>query len=386
MKAVLRWLFDTLSSLGLSALLVLLLALLTWLGTLEQVNTGLYEVQKRYFESIFVTHRVGAFALPLPGGGLVLVLLFVNLVLGGLVRIRKSRQTAGIIVVHVGILTLIASGFLEYWGKDDGHVTLYEGERSSWFQSWHEWELALVEDLGDGRAREHVADLASVPGPDAGRARLAPAGLPFALELGPFLANSRPTPAGPHSGSRLPAVDGFALEPLEREPENERNIAGLYAALERPGGAERQVVLWGASPKGYAFEEAGRRFALELRRKRFPMHFTLVLDDFHKEDHPRAGGMAKSFMSDVTVVEDGSERPVRISMNEPLRHEGLVLYQSSWGPSNARPGDPLFSTFSVARNPTDRWPIAACAVIALGLVLHFSRKLTRTLRAEARPA
>jgi hypothetical protein len=77
------------------------------------------------------------------------------------------------------------------------------------------------------------------------------------------------------------------------------------------------------------------------------------------------------------------ERPVRISMNQPLRDGGLVLYQASWGPSNARPGDPLFSTFAVVRNPADRLPLVACIVIAAGLLVHFGRKLALHLRAEA---
>jgi cytochrome c biogenesis protein ResB len=96
--------------------------------------------------------------------------------------------------------------------------------------------------------------------------------------------------------------------------------------------------------------------------------------------------MAKEFSSDVRVIEGDAARPIKISMNEPLRDEGLVLYQASWGPSNARPGDPLFSTLSVVRNPADQYPLYACIVIAAGLLIHFLRKLTRYVRSEARKA
>jgi hypothetical protein len=94
--------------------------------------------------------------------------------------------------------------------------------------------------------------------------------------------------------------------------------------------------------------------------------------------------MPSSFSSDVTVMEGSSARPVTISMNEPLRDQGLVLYQASWGPSDAPPGTPLFSTLSVVRNPADQYPLYACVVIALGLVTTFSRKLVRYMRSEAR--
>jgi len=63
----------------------------------------------------------------------------------------------------------------------------------------------------------------------------------------------------------------------------------------------------------------------------------------------------------------------------------LVLYQASWGPSNAHPGQPLFSTFAVVRNPADQWPLVSCIVIALGLVWHFGRMLARHVRREVQP-
>ena len=111
------------------------------------------------------------------------------------------------------------------------------------------------------------------------------------------------------------------------------------------------------------------------------MPFTVVLDKFTKEDHPRME-MPKAFSSDITVIEGASSRPVKISMNEPLRDAGLVLYQASWGPADAGPGEPLFSTLSVVRNPADQYPLYACIVIAAGLMLHFSRKLVRYIRVE----
>jgi len=71
-------------------------------------------------------------------------------------------------------------------------------------------------------------------------------------------------------------------------------------------------------------------------------------------------------------------------MNEPFRHRGYTFYQSGWGPPNAAPGTPLFSTFSVVRNPSDRVPLIACLVIAAGMLLHFGRKLVLHVRSQAR--
>ena len=383
----LRWLVDALSSFWLSCTLLLLLAVLTWLGTLEQVHSGLFEVQKKYFESAWVLHRAGPFLIPLPGAMLVMAVLAVNLVLGGLVRLRKGVATAGILITHIGILMLLLAGWVKAYYAEDGHVTLFEGDSSNTFSSYNRWELAILEPLPDGQVREIVApeeDFESAAG-DA-TATLRSAELPFTIELSRFTPNCRVLPKGPMFRSSLPVVEGYVVDPLPLEKENERNVAAVYAAVDGADGGRQETILYGLSHQPWTVHAAGREFGLELRREQYAMPFTIQLEDFEKEDHPRIE-MAKSFSSDVTVEEADSRRQVTISMNEPLRQAGLVLYQASWGPSNARPGDPLFSTLAVVRNPADRYPLYACIVIATGLVLHFTRRLVRHMRSQApRPA
>ncbi len=375
-----------LSSLGLSCVLLMLLALLTWLGTLEQQHEGLFEVQRKYFESLFLIHYAGDVPIPLPGAALVMGVLFVNLIVGGMVRMRKGAATLGVLITHVGIALLIVAGLIKMRWSDDGHVTLYEGEASNTFQSYHHWEVAVVEKLDGQRVRESVVPEESFAWARSDEpARVTSPNWPFALELRHFQPNSRVFPKGPMVQSALPVLNGFVLMPEEVQPENEANLAGLYATVIEPAGARREVLLWGATSAPHTFEIDGRTFGIELRREQFVMPFTVRLIDFEKEDHPRMA-MAKAFSSDVTVIEDGASRNVRIEMNEPLRSHGLVLYQASWGPSNARPGDPLFSTLAVVRNPADQHPLIACVVIAIGMLLHFGRKLVRHIRVEAKNA
>ena len=88
-------------------------------------------------------------------------------------------------------------------------------------------------------------------------------------------------------------------------------------------------------------------------------------------------------MSKVTKIENGVEQGVRISMNEPLRHKGYTLYQSSWGPPDARPGDKLFSVLSVVRNPADQLPMWATVVICFGILWQSLYRLFRYLILEA---
>jgi hypothetical protein len=271
------------------------------------------------------------------------------------------------------------------YASQDGHVTLYEGESAAYFDSYYRWELVIDEDLGGGQVRRSTVPQEQFQAAAGGTATLTSAELPFTLELTNLMRNCRPMPKGPMFDVDVPVVDGVFLAERDKAKEAEQNVSGVYATAiaTGAGGERREGVLFGFQRRPWAFTVDGRRFAVDLRKERYEMPFTVRLDKFTKLDHARSS-MAMHFSSDVTVTEDGSSRPVHIKMNEPLRDEGLVLYQASWGPSNARPGDPLFSTLAVVRNPADQYPLYACIIIAVGMVLHFGRKLLRYVRIEAK--
>src|SRR5437868_15523449 len=76
------------TSYGLAIVVLFCLLVLTFLGTWEQKDIGLFEVQRRYFTSLFVMHDFGPVKLPLPGVYLLLVILSINLIFGTILRVR----------------------------------------------------------------------------------------------------------------------------------------------------------------------------------------------------------------------------------------------------------------------------------------------------------
>ncbi|MBT5737473.1 MAG: hypothetical protein HOI29_02745, partial [Planctomycetes bacterium] len=113
------------------------------------------------------------------------------------------------------------------------------------------------------------------------------------------------------------------------------------------------------------------------------MPFSIRLDNFEKVDHPGIS-MAKEYRSDVTQKAAASQRKVRIEMNDPLRDQGLILFQSSWGPSNAAPDAELYSVFTVVRNPSDQWPLYSCIVIGIGMAITFIQKFLAYSKKQAK--
>jgi len=365
-------------SYGTACVLLVFLFLLTLFGTLEQVEHGLYKVQKKYFESWFLMHQLGPISLPLPGGVLCMGLLAWNLVAGGLVRIRKTRATLGIIVTHIGIIILLAAGLVKLSASDDGYLRLYEGDKSDEYVSYFLWEVAVFDADSTGDVEEFIVSDEQLRLAGDGPVRLSNSLLPFELELKHFLENTRPT----KEQTPYPVAEGWRLKERALEVEAEGNLAGVYATIRNPLSSDQVGILWGLSEEPWVVEVGERRWGVVLRHRRLRMPFEIRLDKFTKLEHPGTD-IPSEFSSDVTQLGDGSERAILIRMNEPLRDGGLVLFQSSWGPPNARPGEPLFSVFSVVRNPSDHWPLYSCIVIGIGMLLTFSEKLKRYVRAQS---
>lgn len=111
-----RSLWDFAGSYGLGIALMLILLVLTFAGTLHQVRLSSAMGSEAAIESFFGVAYVliplggenSLISLPLPGMGITCVLLFANLLIGGVFRIRWTWRHAGVLVAHGGILLLLA--------------------------------------------------------------------------------------------------------------------------------------------------------------------------------------------------------------------------------------------------------------------------------------
>jgi hypothetical protein len=384
MVSIGKKLFAFVASYGFATVIFLMLFLLTMLGTVEQVKDGLFDVQKKYFESYFLVHHLfGKVPIPLPGVFLLTSLFAVNLIAGGIIRIRKRKEQIGNFVAHLGILLLISGGLVKSMFAIDGQVTLAENQSADEFYSYHDWEIAVVEANQSPPYDEQI-----IPGDkfihleDGDTVRFESETLPFSVTVSDYIRNSWPEPAGADDGGKV--VDGFYL--IEREKDNEagRNVAGAYVTLEdKSSNATKEHILWGWAERPLAVEAGGKVWALDLRKKLTPLPFTVRLNKFNHELHPGTR-MDASFSSDVSRIQDGIEQDYHIAMNEPLRHSGWTFYQESYVPADPEIGRPVMSSLAVSMNPADQIPLYSCIVIGFGLSLHFLIKLSKYLRKEAK--
>ena len=383
-----------LGSLKLAVLIFVLLFWLTFWGTLAQRDMNLYDVQVEFFESIFLVYDVGGVPIPMVGGYILLAVLFVNLLVGGMLRMRLRTRTIGILIAHFGVLFLLVGSFIEFQRKTSGHMLLFPGEQSSEYVSSNNWEVVVEGRTPDGRVREYIVPEKHFRDLGTGdTTRYSHADLPFDLVLSHYSRNAtaRRQRDGEHPRG---AAEGLVLVPLEDVGPGDRiNRPGLLATVEAEGADVKQkAILLGLSAHPWAVQLNGLTWTVDLRQVRWNLPFTVKLKKFVHKKHAGTS-MAKEYSSYVDKIQPDPEKAGsvtseehHITMNEPMRHAGYTFYQSSYGPKNAKPGEPIYSQFAVVNNPTDKWPMISCWIIFIGLLIHFAMKLGAYQSAEAKRA
>lgn len=382
--------FDLLSGFGLATILLLILGLLTWFATLEQVEYGLYPTLNKYFhwQSFFLLPELKGkmVPLPLPGGYWVGVVLLINLTLGGVIRIRKGWRHAGNLISHLGIIFMLVAGGVAHHFSERGNMAVGEGESSNTAEDYFEYVVEVAE-IKDGAADSiHVIRGKYLTDLSAGNTRLfrLPE-LPFDLEIGGYLKNALPvaiTERAPEAG--LLKADGYYLMERPDEINAEANTAACYARIvQRDGAKSEPFILAGASFHPFTVKHDDRVFTVDMRKRLWPMPFTVQLDEFTADFHPGTMKPAK-FISKITRIENDSEAKVTIQMNEPMRYEGLTFFQASYGPPGAGPGQRMYSVFEIVKNPADHWPEYSLYVVTFGMLVTFLIKLGTYLAANSR--
>jgi len=382
LKLVVQQTLAILRSQGLASALFVALLILTYLGTLYQVEHGVLQAQQKYFHAYVVVQPVYGFAVLLPGAQLLMMLLFVNILLGALPRMRRGLAQAGMLMVHGGILLLLLGAYVSHHFGISGEMTLHRGEPRDYFELRDQWELVIRPAEGEASENEVRVPWETLQAAETGEALFRHEELPFALRLQGFLERALLMPVGEATVSGGMVVDGQTLVPLPEAMGGMVTTAGLsLVATPQGGGPSTSLLLLEGEEQSLAMDAGGKFWRVALEHPRVALPFSLRLDAFERELHPGTD-LPRAYSSTLTREEGAlSERAV-IKMNEPMRHGGYTFYQSSWGPQGAADEVERYSILAVSRNPAERVPLYACVVVTLGMLLHFIRKLYRHVRHE----
>jgi hypothetical protein len=360
----------------------MLMFVILLLGTFYQIDNGIYDAQKKYFDAKIVKHEWGPIVIPLPGAYLIMTLFAVNLTMGGLIRMKKRLGNIGILITHIGMAVMVISGAMTFHFADRGSMQLYETQTGDEFQSYHEWNVEIVK-VGSDDAPFIIPDEEFMDLIGKKDRTFHSDSIPFEVALHGYLRNCNALPDIPNKPANVQMVDGYYLHPFPKDTEAERNAPGVYATIVPKDGEPIDAILFSYEREPFTVQMGDDTWTVGLARKRWKVPFTITLDNFEYEYY--AGTQdAKKYESYVTKTENGADDSIKIWMNHPLRYKGYTFFQTSWGINDRLPGNPVFSVFSVVRNPGDQGPLYACIIIGCGLSIHFIKKLLEYMKAEAK--
>lgn len=361
------------SSLQLTVAGLFLLMVLTIWGTLYQADHGIYQAQERFYHS---WGFLGGGWFPMPGGQLVMMILFLNLTASFIVVIGAGHLTLRYVLTHGGLALMLAAGAVTFLFGDRAQLWLMKGEATNLSGSGQEWEMSVWRSGEPESSRTvQAVDLTALrPGTPVSFPRF---GLQLRVEA--VQAHCRVNPASSSDAATAPrSVNGNAtLKEIPVETEAGNNRPGLIFSTEFTGRSER-ILLHGNDPHPMELVGAEGKLSVSLRRTRMVLPALIRLLEFRKEMHPGTS-MARSFSSRVSLKDGDLEREVMISMNKPLRYRGYTFYQSSY---QDFPDGRQASKLAVVKNRGRVMPYVATFMTFIGMVVHYTGRLAYRLRRQ----
>ncbi len=345
--------------------------------TLAQVDLGSYVAVHRYMNAFVIWAHLPGTGLKIPvfpGGATVGFVLIVNLLSVATHRLALRWNKAGLWLVHLGLIVLLAGQFIAGAFQVEMRMAIEEGQTLAYLESPRDMEFVLTDATDPAKEEEYaIPEKRLVRG-----ATLEVPGTPLALNVRDYYRNAKlGMRAASDPPSRATPGVGAQVAVTEEPPVTADDDMDERAVFVEPLAAGKSYGTWLVSPALGApqfFFDAGRKWTLSMRPRREYLPFSLTLKKF-SHDIYLGTDIPKNFSSLVHLSNPGrgEERDVLIYMNQPLRYEGRTYYQASFGK-----GDKL-SILQVVKNPGWLMPYLACVMVALGLLVHFGANLRRGL-------
>jgi hypothetical protein len=396
--AMIKKILMPLASLRLTVVMFVLAIALVFMGTLAQVDEGIFTVLTKYFRTgiawipfqalvrfgqVFLgvspqAQVSGSF--PFPGGWLIGGVLLVNLLAAHAIRFKLTWKRSGILLIHSGLVLMMLGELVTGLFAIEGRMLIPENWTVNFVEDHRAVELTVIQHVDS-----KTDDVVAIPGAMLRKGgRIQHEALPFDIEVDRYMANSEISKRIPAGVENLAtAGDGlneFAIEKPEvsgTDRDQTEDIPSVYVTLKKKGTDEKLgtylISKWWSSGwwiPGYEQPQQvsidGKTYDLFLRSKRTYKPYSLHLIEF-RHDRYLGTDTPKNYSSQVRLTEPerGVDEEVLIYMNHPLRHAGETFYQTDFL------RDDKGTILQVVRNPGWLLPYISCILVAGGMLVHF---------------
>jgi hypothetical protein len=395
------------ASLRLTVVMFVLAIALVFMGTLAQVDEGIFTVLTKYFRTgiawipfqalvrfgqVFLgvspqAQVSGSF--PFPGGWLIGGVLLVNLLAAHAVRFKLTWKRSGILIIHTGIVLMMLGELVTGLFAVEGKMSIPENWTVNFVEDHRALELAVIQHLDS-----KTDDVIVIPGSMLRKGgRIQNDALPFDIEVNRYMANSQIARGSPPGAENLAtAGDGLTEIAIEKpevsgtDQEQMDDMPSAYVTLWKKGTDQSLGTyllskwwswLWWMPGLEQAQQVSidGKTYDLFLRSKRTYKPYSIHLTEF-RHDRYLGTDTPKNYSSQVQLTDpdQGLNEEVFIYMNHPLRHAGETFYQSGFLPKDQG------TILQVVRNPGWLMPYISCILVASGMLVHFGLHLLGFLR------
>jgi len=360
--------FKFLSSPKLFVCTIIWMMVLVFIGTIAQKDIGLYLAQQKYFSNWITWFWL----LPMPGGRLVMLFMFINL--GSLLFLPGlwSKNKVGILIVHLGAILLLMGGGITAWFSFEGNMILEEGSSSNYIINTQNIELTIINTTSS-----HYDAVTAFDNDILYQgSKLNHDSLPFTLEILDFHTNCEPIKRAEPINSYHGLAKNFTLKPLKVENDPQMNRAGItFRIMGTDMNLDGVYSMFLGQSVLQTLQIKEQKYSLLLRRERIYLPFSIQLNDFKQVLHPGTE-IAKSFSSDIFLIDNDISRRVLIQMNEPLRYKGYTFYQASFSQSDSIET----SILAVVKNYGRLFPYISSIIMSIGLLIHLLMKLPKLIK------
>lgn len=334
------------------------LMIITTIGTIEQKNIGLFASQEKYFSSLYFTF----FDIPLPGGGLVLLLMTVGLIGQLFYKTNyRTKKKSGILLTHLGAVILLSGSLLTFFLGEEGSMVIKEGETLDHVSDYRKYELKIVNE--DGKSVLFKMPLIKA---DASATLTNPIKISNDLTLIQLktYANCLLVP----NQNPMASETGFAKMFTFSSPESSQTkenpeLCTELNFLEREKLVTYRIFLH--MVRTQKMEYLGQIHDIKIENQAIALPFKVKLLDFEKKFH-QGTLISKSFKSYVEIHDGDLSFKRVIEMNSPLRYKGYTFYQSSFSENS----EGEMSELAVVKNIARWFPYLSSLVLCVGVLLH----------------
>ena len=356
---------------------IIWLMVLVFFGTIEQKYIGLYAAQNKYFSSLILW----VWYLPLPGGMLTMSILIINLFSFLFKKNIWKKNNVGILTIHTGVILLLLGAAITYFFSYEGAMQLTtEYKNSNFIQSYHDKELAIVNitEFQDSLEYTTFSDKILTIGNN-----ITYSTIPFEIEILNYCNNSRLLNFNNTDKSRKGKVAShYDIECIDSEVEDSENKPAIALYLKAKNNFSQDIN--GIYISRLAIDENiekidinGIEYALILQPKRTYLPFMIELIDVTKISHPNTN-IAKSYTSEIHVLDNQQVRRQIIEMNAPLRYKDYTFYQANYQ-EDLTTGIKT-SVFAVVQNYGRLFPYISSIIMCIGVLLQMLVRLPRLFK------